>query len=46
MLAGAHLTVVNLKRMRIMNIKLGNLVVGKSRMLTAIELKEFLSMLY
>jgi len=42
MLASAHLTVVSLKRVRIMNIKLGNLASGKSRPLTVPELKEFL----
>ncbi|MFA6254163.1 MAG: pseudouridine synthase [Candidatus Paceibacterota bacterium] len=43
MLAGAHLTVASLKRVQIMNIKLGSLALGKSRLLTSIELKVLLS---
>ncbi len=46
MLDGAHLTVLSLKRVRIMNIKLGDLPVGKLNPLTPAELKEFLAMLY
>ena len=46
MLAGAHLTVVSLKRAQIMNIKLGNLTPSKTRELKGQELKEFLAMLY
>ncbi len=46
MLDGAHLTVKNLKRVRVMNIKLGNLAPGKWRGLTGQELKDFLAMLY
>lgn len=43
MLAGAHLTVVSLKRVQIMNIKLGSLAPNKSRSLTSSELKTFLA---
>lgn len=46
MLDGAHLTVVSLKRVRIMNIKLGDLPAGRLSSLTPTELKEFLAMLY
>jgi len=46
MLDGARLTVVNLKRTRIMNLKLGRLRPGQSRALTESELKDFLAMLY
>ena len=46
MLDGAHTTVVCLKRVQIMNIKLGNLAPNQSRPLTPKELKEFLAMLY
>jgi len=46
MLAGAHLTVVSLKRVQIMNIKLGSLAPNKTRALKGQELKEFLAMLY
>ncbi|MFA5000802.1 MAG: pseudouridine synthase [Candidatus Paceibacterota bacterium] len=46
MLAGAHLTVVSLKRVQIMNIKLGSLASSKTRELKGQELKEFLAMLY
>jgi 23S rRNA pseudouridine2604 synthase len=45
MLDGAHLTVASLKRVRVMNIKLGNLASGKLRPLTRPELKEFLNSL-
>ncbi|MFA5023193.1 MAG: pseudouridine synthase [Candidatus Paceibacterota bacterium] len=43
MLAGAHLTVESLKRVQIMNIKLGSLTPGQSRELKGGELKEFLA---
>ncbi len=43
MLAGAHLTVASLKRVQIMNIKLGSLAPNKSRPLTSTELKTFLA---
>ena len=43
MLDGAHLTVASLKRVRIMNIKLGPLASNRLRPLTPAELKEFLA---
>jgi 23S rRNA pseudouridine2604 synthase len=46
MLDGAHLTVKSLKRVRVMNIKLGKLRSGEWRTLAGRELKDFLSMLY
>lgn len=46
MLDGAHLTVKSLKRVRVMNIKLGKLASGKWRELSGQELKDFLAMLY
>lgn len=46
MLAGAHLTVKSLRRVRIMDIKLGKIPPGQYRELKGAELKEFLTMLY
>lgn len=46
MLAGAHLTVKSLKRVRIMDIKLKNLRPNSYRQLQGQELKDFLAMLY
>lgn len=43
MLAGAHLTVESLKRVRIMNIKLGQLAPGQTRELKGLELTKFLN---
>lgn len=43
MLAGAHLTVKSLKRVRIMHIKLSNLAPGKYRELKGVELETLLS---
>ncbi len=43
MLNSARLTVVNLKRARVMNVKLGNLALSKSRPLVGAELKNFLT---
>ena len=37
--------VINLKRIRIMNIKLGNLKTGTTRKIEGLELKEFLESL-
>lgn len=42
MLDGAHLTVKSLKRVRVMNIKLGNLAPGKWQVLTGQGLRDFL----
>lgn len=44
MLAGAHLTVASLKRVQIMNIKLGQLAPSKSRELRGSELVTFLNL--
>jgi 23S rRNA pseudouridine2604 synthase len=46
MLAGAHLTVSSLKRVRIMDIKLGKLRPDQTKAITGQELKDFLAMLY